>query len=381
MSSPQSSTFVETGFGPVADAFLNTISDDTSTGAALSIWMDGAPVVEISAGTANRNTGQPFGPDTLATVYSCTKGLATIVVGRLIQDGRLPSLDTPITAVWPEFGAHGKGAATIGDALAHRAGIPAPRAEVDPVAAFDELAVADLLAAQEPLWEVPRHHNYHAITHGSITGKLVRIATGRTLGTVFREEVAAPLGADTWIGLPQEEDDRVAWVVDQTAPAAPDPELDAETAYWADRIGGFIGALPLGESAGVAPFYRHELSGSGGTSTASGLARIYSATVVDTNGVRLLEPETVEALRAERSSGAPYFVTGPAPYQSFGAGFMIRSDWDPYLSASSFGHDGAGGQVAFADIDARLGFAYVTNEWGDWQRGISVTRALADVLG
>ncbi|KQR51767.1 hypothetical protein ASF88_09115 [Leifsonia sp. Leaf336] len=381
MSLSQSSTLVETGFGPVADAFAKTISDNTSTGASLSIWIDGAPVVEIAAGTANRKTRQPFGLDTLATVYSCTKGLATIVVGRLLQDGRLPSLDTPITAVWPEFGAHGKGAATIGDALAHRAGVPAPRAEVDPVAALDELWVADLLAAQEPLWDVPKHHNYHAITHGSITGKLVHNATGQSLGTVFRREIAEPLGADTWIGLPEEEDGRVAWIVDETTPPAPDPEVDRDTAYWAERIGGFLGPLPLRGAVDVPPFHRYELSGVSGTSTASGLARIYSATVVDTNGVRLLEPGTVEALRAERSSGVPYFVTGPAPYQSFGAGFMIQSDWDPYLSARSFGHDGAGGQVAFADIDAKLGFAYVTNEWGDWQRGIAVTRALADVLG
>jgi CubicO group peptidase (beta-lactamase class C family) len=381
MSLSQSSTFVETGFGPVADAFLSTISDDTSTGAALSIWMDGTPVVEMSAGTANRNTGQPFGPDTLATVYSCTKGLATIVVGRLIQDGRLPSLDTPITSVWPEFGAHGKGAATIGDALAHRAGVPAPRADIDPAAGLDELAVADLLAAQVPLWEVPKHHNYHAITHGSITGKLVRNATGQTLGTVFRREIAVPLAADTWIGLPEEEDERVAWIVDETTQPAPDSALDPETLYWAERIGGFLGPLPLRSSTDVDPFHRYELSGVSGTSTASGLARIYSSTVVETNGVRLLEPQTVDDLRASRSSGAPYFVTGPAPYQSFGAGFMIPSDWDPYLSASSFGHDGAGGQVAFADIDAKLGFAYVTNEWGDWQRGIAVTRALAHVLG
>lgn len=377
----QSSTFVEAGFGPVADAFLSTIPDDTRAGAALSIWMNGASVVDISAGTANRDTGRPFGLDTLATVYSCTKGLATIVVGKLIQEGRLPSLDTPITTVWPEFGAHGKGAATIGDALAHRAGVPAPRADVDPVAALDELMVADLLAAQEPLWEVPKHHNYHAITHGSVTGKLVRNATGETLGTVFRREVAVPLAADTWIGLPKEEDARVAWIVDETTPPAVDPDMDTETRYWAERIGGFLGPLPLRSSDEADPFHRYELSGVSGTSTASGLARIYSGTVVETNGVRLLEPETVDALRAPRSSGVPYFVTGPAPYQSFGAGFMIPSDWDPYLSESSFGHDGAGGQVAFADIDAKLGFAYVTNEWGDWQRGIKVTRALAQVVG
>jgi CubicO group peptidase (beta-lactamase class C family) len=33
-------------------------------------------------------------------------------------------------------------------------------------------------------------------------GEVVRRVTGKSLGTVFREEIAEPLGADFWIGLP-----------------------------------------------------------------------------------------------------------------------------------------------------------------------------------
>ena len=73
--------------------------------------------------------------------------------------------------------------------------------------------------------------------------------------------------------------------------------------------------------------------------------------------------------------------SGPPPYQAWGAGVMISSEWDPYLTPASFGHDGAGGQVAFADPDARVGFAYVTNRLLDMERGISVVTALRDALG
>ena len=87
------------------------------------------------------------------------------------------------------------------------------------------------------------------------------------------------------------------------------------------------------------------------------------------------------ATRRGTERGTPFFDIGPPPYQAWGAGVMIPSDWNPYLSPASFGHDGAGGQVAFADLDARIGFAYLTNRLVDMERGISVVNALRDALG
>ena len=67
-----------------------------------------------------------------------------------------------------------------------------------------------MLAAQAPLWEPGTASGYHAITQGYLIGEVVRRITGKTIGTFFREEIAGPLGADFWIGLPASEDDRVA---------------------------------------------------------------------------------------------------------------------------------------------------------------------------
>lgn len=371
---------VEAGFGPVADAFYRFITDDREAGASLSVWMDGVPVVELASGTADHRTGRPFSRNTLSQVFSCSKGLASVLVAKLIDDGRLPGLDTPIAEVWPQFALHGKGRASIGDLLAHRGGVSAPRAELTRDDVMDELRVADLLAAQEPLWLVPEHHQYHPVTFGSIVAKLVMIATGRPLAEVFAEEVAAPLAADTWFGLPQTEFDRVAFLVLPDAPADT-PNDDPATAYWLERAVTMTGALPPDDVYNQPDVWGTQLSGMGAVSSASGLARIWSAAVVETNGTRLLSPEAVENLRRPRSVGEPYFSDGSGVYQSWGAGVMVPSPWDPYLSAASFGHDGAGGHVSFADSDARLGFGYITNRFGDWARGISITNAIKKVVG
>jgi CubicO group peptidase (beta-lactamase class C family) len=61
---------------------------------------------------------------------------------------------------------------------------------------------------------------------------------------------------------------------------------------------------------------------------------------------------------------------------------MLSSEARPFLTNASFGHDGAGGQVAFADPEYKVGFAYLTNDLqrtGD-QRGVLLVEVLRDLL-
>ena len=66
----------------------------------------------------------------------------------------------------PEFAAHGKGRVSVGDALAHRAGVPAPRVDVTIAELLDGAAFAGIIAEQEPFWEPGTSHQYHAVTVG-----------------------------------------------------------------------------------------------------------------------------------------------------------------------------------------------------------------------
>src|SRR4029079_1546755 len=141
-----------------ADAFEKTIDPDGRTGAALAVWMDGAPVVDLCAGSAAPGGAVPFVPNTLNLIASCTKGIAAVLIAMLVERGRLPSLDTPMAEVWPEFGAHGKDRISIGDVLAHRAGLSALRADLSLEEALDDRILAGALARQEPLWSPGEHH-------------------------------------------------------------------------------------------------------------------------------------------------------------------------------------------------------------------------------
>lgn len=384
---PDSSEFsVRPGFGSVIDAFRHTLDDDGRTGASLAVWVDGEPVVEIWGGTSDRRRDRSWSRDTLSVIFSCTKGLAAVMIGMLVERGDISSLETPVAAIWPAFAPHAKGEITVADALAHRAGVSAPRRHFTLDEALDGRSVAAALAAQEPLWQPGTTHSYHALTYGFLAEQLILRSSGRSAGRFFAADVAGPLGADAWIGLPSEQEDRVSHLVQDNASAVSEFDADPEAVHWVTRGATLGGALPPELVSPTGGFndpvvHRAELAGAGGIATASALARIWSATVTETRGTRLVSDDTAEALAAPRSSGKPRYVVGPPPYPSWGAGVMVPSPAQPFLSPRSFGHDGAGGQVAFADPDAKVGFAYLTNQIADASRAAHVLAVLRRVLG
>jgi CubicO group peptidase (beta-lactamase class C family) len=96
-------------------------------------------------------------------------------------------------------------------------------------------------------------------------------------------------------------------------------------------------------------------------STARDLARLYAACVSDVDGPRLLTPTSVDDAVIVRSHGQQLFGP-PDSGRRWGTGFMLHSP--PIrlmLGDRSFGHDGAGGHMAFADDTHHIGFAYTLN--------------------
>lgn len=381
--------FTAPGFERVAETFATTLTRPESAGAALSVRVAGETVLDLWGGTADRRDRTPWTKDTVSVIFSCTKGLTSILAARLVQEGRLDR-EAPVAAYWPAFAAAGKETITVGDLLAHRAGLPAPRDALTLEDCLDWDAMTGRLAAQEPLWPAGEGHAYHALTHGWLIGEVIRRVTGTTAGRYFAELVATPLGADAWIGLPPAARHRVAHLhagrsltafVTRQAAARPAGSID-----WPERALTLGGAFPPTLVADGGGFndprvQAAELPGAGAVASARALASIWSATVVETDGVRLLHPDTVADAVRPRTEGTPVFG-GPPPFPRWGAGFQLPSLAREYLGPASFGHDGAGGQVAFADTTHRAGFAYLTNvmEAGTDTRATSVVDELRRTL-
>ncbi|MFF4863724.1 serine hydrolase domain-containing protein [Streptomyces sp. NPDC001231] len=359
---------VAEGFEPVGEAFAANFALRGERGAAVAVYRDGHRVVDLWAGTRDVDgtaDSAPWERGTAQIVRSATKGVAAAVLLLLHQRGEL-DLDAPVGTYWPEFKAAGKERTRVRDLLAHRAGVPVLDRPLTPEQAADPVLGAEAVAAQEPVWEPGTDHGYHAQTYSWLTGELVRRVTGRTIGEWIAREVAGPVGADLWVGLPAGEAGRVGRVGQVEPPRSASglrtrPKRSVAEAY-ADPESltrrAFAAITPLPDEND--PAYRAAvLPASNGIATADGLARFYAALVGEVDGgTRLFTLQTMELARTEHSAGPDRVLVAPT---RFGLGHMLHSPASPLLGPGSFGHPGRGGALAFADPDSAIAFAYVTN--------------------
>ena len=379
---------VEEGWGNVADAFrANFEGKPGEVGAACCVYAGGRPVVDLWGGLADREANRPWNEDTITLVASTTKGATAICAHLLVQRGEL-DLDAPVVQYWPEFGANGKDEIPVRWLLSHQAGLPV----IDTPLTFEDACawhpVIRALEAQKPLWQPGTEHLYHAHTFGFLVGELVRRITGRTLGTFFADEVAAPLGLSAWIGLPSEREEQVTRITyapfaveELTTGMIEATGLDEETVTaWigalyspgsaAARAGELGGAFdPTSDFMNGSAFLAAEFPSSNMVAEARSLARMYAATVSEVDGVRLLDPATVETMTVVQTDktkmhGLPPGLEVPADRSFYmSLGFWRACPPMPLAGPWSFGHPGSGGSIAFADPDAGVGFGYAPNLW------------------
>ncbi|MEU0925653.1 serine hydrolase domain-containing protein [Streptomyces malaysiensis] len=401
---------VADGFGPVRDAFAANFTRHGERGAAVVLYREGEKVVDLWGGTKtpdgaddfdggegsyggegpdggegsgggegsdgreeSQGGHEPWTQDTAQVVRSVTKGVAAAVPLLLHQRGQL-DLDGRVSTYWPEFKAAGKERVLVRHLLAHRTGVPVLDTPLTPDQAIDGISGPLAVAAQRPVWEPGTAHGYHAQTYSWLLGELVRRVTGRTIGRWIAEEIARPLGLDLWLGLPEEQRGRVGRIAAVEPPAAPAsagprlrPKRSVAEAYRDPESltrRAFAAITPVPDENDPA-YLAAELPASGGVATAEALARFYAALIgplpsarTVRSGGRLFAPATLTMARTEESAGPDQvLVVGTR----FGLGYMLHGPACPLLGPGSFGHPGRGGSLAFADPEARIGFAYVTN--------------------
>jgi CubicO group peptidase (beta-lactamase class C family) len=350
-------------FAPVREAFHDNFAARGEIGAAIAIFVEGEPVVDLWGGFADAARSRPWQRDTLVDVFSVGKGLVSLCAAMLV-DRRLADLDAPLSRLWPEVAASGKGALTLRMVLAHRAGLPAVREPLPDTAMLDWPTMTAALARQEPWWPPGEAHGYHVNTFGYLIGEVVRRVTGRSVGAFLRDEVAAPLDADVHIGLPSREHARVA---DYLWPATPlpsrpdDADLEATMkwcTYW--NPAGLSGRGWVNTEAWRAG----EVPSANAHATARGVARVYSMLAAggSTGGRTLVSRDALLEAAREQSCGTDRVLDRPS---RFGLGFQLTQAERPLgPGAAAFGHFGAGGSLGFCDPERGLGFAYVMNDMG-----------------
>jgi CubicO group peptidase (beta-lactamase class C family) len=365
------------GFSAVREEFDRNFAERGEVGASVAVTVDGETVVDLWGGVADRATGRPWERDTIGIVWSCTKGAVALCAHMLVSRGEL-DLDAAVAEYWPEFGKNGKDRVNVRMLLAHQAGLAAIRDPLPEPGLLDWDLTVEMLAAQEPLWPPGTRHGYHALTFGHVVGEVVRRVSGRSMGTFFRDEVAAPLGLDFWIGLPQKHHARVAPTIPVEPPAAGDDASEFFAQAMTDPTS--IASLVAMNSSGMLfpgvidrrEVYAAEIPAVNGLANGRALAGMYRPLALGgaVDGVRLVDEATLaEATRVASASSVDATLGIPT---RFALGFMKAMDNrslpgndSVLISEDAFGHAGYGGSIGFADPGARLSFGYSMNKQGN----------------
>lgn len=355
--------FVAPGYGGVLELFDSFLRDDPKYSAQLAAYRDGVQVVGLSG-------GPEMAPDSVTGAYSCSKGVAAMVIGLLVQDGLL-HLEQTVAHYWPEFGVHGKDRLLVRQALSHQAGLMGVEGGF-PLEEFTTPAAAARLAAAAPAWEPGRQFGYHALTIGIIMEELCRRTAGETLQEVYERRIRRPFGVDFFLGLPAEQESRYRNVLYSADPEQP----------WLDPLSleGLNSNAPVStimELPNIRAVRAAGMSAAGGVGTAEGLARLYAAATTGTNGgTPFLDAATVDLMSREqvwgldRSSGLD---------NAFAVVFMKPHPSRNFGSHRAFGHEGANAALGFADPVYGLGFGYIPQRQEDGRTPGRAHRLAAEV--
>lgn len=358
--------YCDPAFEKVRKVFVASFKAGKERGAAAAIVINNRPVVNIWAGYTDFFGRRPWQENSLANIYSATKGVTAICAHRLAEQGRL-DMDRPVADYWPGFEKRGKEAITVRMLLNHTAGMVAFKRRQPARALYNWNAMVSALETQSPWWQ-DGTLGYHPVTYGWLVGQVIRNITGMTVGQYLKEEIAGPLGLDLHIGLEPAQHHRCATMIMLRLPTIHKDCLRLTSEMIRHPFGAASCAFgnPVSIATGVntAAWRSAEIPSANGQATALSLARLYG--VLAGGGTQgntpLLSADSINRCTQETSGGMDAVLKLNT---RFSLGFMLNQD-NPSGSMGpgprAFGHPGAGGALGFADPDAKMGFGYVMNK-------------------
>jgi CubicO group peptidase (beta-lactamase class C family) len=325
--------------------------------------------------------------DSMYVIFSCSKAITSATAWQVIEEGKL-GLDERVADILPEFASNGKDAVRVEQLFTHTSGFPhAPSGVRDWT---PRSALRERFARWRLNWEPGTRFEYHPSSSMWVIAVLCEERTGIPFGELVRARIAEPLDLpDLRMGTPAEHHGRVADIVHTGAALTPEDfrargwPVPPETEVTEEAVTRF----------NTAPFREVGVPGGGVVTGAADLALFYQALVnggAAPDGRQVWKPETIAWAREVRTGDLVDPLFRKRAWR--GLGVTIAGDADRVFrgygrtgSEHAFGHNGAGGQIAWADPQSGVSFVYLTNGFDrdvvrQGRRGVALASLAGDLL-
>lgn len=346
---------VSSGFEAVRNQFDAYLLADPAYSAQLCVYWNGEMVVDLVGGA-------DLDESSVTGVFSSSKGISALVIATLVADGRL-DLDERVATYWPEFAANAKESVTVRQLLSHQAGLVGFDDGMSAEDVCHSERLAERLAAAYPAWHPGSCFGYHGLTIGVFMEELVRRIAGTTLQQAYETRIRAPHEIDFYLGLPAEQESRFREVLPLALTSDQQAEFDRRasepdclTAVAFNHRGSNRNMLASGTSPNRREVREAGPAAAGGIGSARGLAKAYATAIGAAGGPALLDPQTIARMSQQQCIGLDRILNKT---MCFGIVYMKPHPEVEFGSHRAFGHDGAGGALAFADPMYGIGFGYI----------------------
>ncbi|MHC5263548.1 serine hydrolase domain-containing protein [Streptomyces sp. UC4497] len=312
-------------------------------------------------------------PDSRFSIWSTTKPVFSSLVWQLMGEGKLDPLAT-VVDLWPEFGAHGKGGVTLEHLLLFTAGFPDAELDLDSI--FDRAARVRQMEQWKPSFEPGTAYGYHGFSAHYVMAELVERVTDMDHRTALRERILGPLGLERLeLGVPEGRQGDLQRMVGTGEPSTAEEVkdllgLDSLPHDVTEAMNASAGNASVRLDALLTEWQRPDLvtfgiPGASGVSDAASLALFYQHLLHDpkhvwdpairrdvTTHVRNVFAAAPFGIVANRTRGLELQGDDPTCLHRVGGGGA---------TPRTFGHNGAAGQISWADPESGLSFVYLTN--------------------
>jgi CubicO group peptidase (beta-lactamase class C family) len=343
------SGYCEEKYTPVKKIFEDYFLKKEEIGASFAIYKEGKPLIDLYGGFKNKNN-EKWEENTIVNVFSATKGIYEIIVSILINENIL-DLEKPVSYYWDAFKQSNKKEIKLKHILSHQSGLYRFKEKVTQQDFLDWNKITSILENQEPDHLCGEKTYYHAKTHGFLIGEIIKKTTKKSLGKQVYELLSERFKLDFFIGTPKNQLSNIAFLYENKTESKASSEFNA-----------------FNNPEHEINFYNKEnwqtaeIPSMNGHGNARSIAKIYDIFVNDLILEKniLLSKSSIKKCLTESVNRIDESLMLPIRWSR--VGLILRGGWLFGRNRESFGHNGWGGSLGFADPILGIGVAYTTNK-------------------